>query len=302
MSLSAMSRSCTFLVREGRTKMKLSVFFHHLESWEREKKVSIDEVLESTKALGIDYVELDMADVARIGKENLKKLLDRHKMKVSSIYCFYNWNADPEDFKEYEHIEQAKVLGSKKIMIIPGFYSDLKDEEKKKAELTNMLKGMKKLCERAKSEGIIPTIEDFDSEDSPIRNVEGMKKFLDEVEELRVAFDTGNFLYSGEEVKLAFEEMKEKIVHVHLKDRKLKTAKEDLQLTNEQKEMLGERKPAMTGDVMYSAYVGEGMIPIKEIVNKLEERGFEGIFVIEHFGVTDYQKAVEASARYLLDK
>ena len=187
-------------------------------------------------------------------------------------------------------------------MIIPGFYSDLKDEEKKKAELTNMLKGMKKLCERARSEGIIPTIEDFDSEDSPIRNVEGMKKFLDEVEELRVAFDTGNFLYSGEEVKLAFEELKEKIVHVQLKDRKLKTAKEDLQLTNEQKEMLGERKPAMTGDVMYSAYVGEGMIPIKEIVNKLEESGFEGIFVIEHFGVTDYQKAVEASARYLLDK
>ena len=45
--------------------------------------------------------------------------------------------------------------------------------------------------------------------------------------------------------------------------------------------------------------VGDGRIPIKEVVTKLLSSGYNGYFAIEHFGAGDQIKFMERSARFL---
>lgn len=82
-----------------------------------------------------------------------------------------------------------------------------------------MPEAMSVFCDRAAQEGLTVTIEDFDDAASPISTMEGMKWFTDRLPLLRVALDTGNFFYSGEDVLQALELFADRIVHVHCKDR-----------------------------------------------------------------------------------
>ena len=47
---------------------------------------------------------------------------------------------------------------------------------------------------------------------------------------------------------------------------------------------------------MYSAPVGNGVIPMKEIVNRILAKGYHDYFAIEHFGSLYQLKDMELSA------
>lgn len=64
-------------------------------------------------------------------------------------------------------------------------------ENEKALKMANGLKGITAM---AKEQDILTVIEDFDNIDSPIACVNGMKWFLEQVPDLRVTFDTGNFI------------------------------------------------------------------------------------------------------------
>ncbi len=62
----------------------------------------------------------------------------------------------------------------------------------------------------------------------------------------------------------------------------------------------GEQPVATVSGVdMYSASVGTGVIPIKEIVERLLGNGYKGSFAIEHFGSLHQLSDMIASANYL---
>lgn len=109
-------------------------------------------------------------------------------------------------------------------------------ENEKALKMANGLKGITAM---AKEQDILTVIEDFDNIDSPIACVNGMKWFLEQVPDLRVTFDTGNFIIHKEDIFIAWEALKEKVVHVHCKDRGTQ-----------------------------SVAVGDGYIPMKEILGK----------------------------------
>lgn len=108
--------------------------------------------------------------------------------------------------------------------------------------------------------------------------------FMENVPGLKFTLDTGNFAYSDEDAVQAYEVLKDYIVHVHCKDRNV--------------------DPALTGEHRYNrgllaAAVGSGYLPMKEILDRLKESGYEDYLAIEHFNAADQVAFMEQSAAFL---
>lgn len=264
--------------------MKISVFYQHITEASQQTGRPAQDILHELSSYGIGYVEADLDDILRDGS-----FIPRVKnagMQISSIYGFYDFANSSGRGRTELHIEKALDAGCKKIMIIPGFYPS-EDSDIKEAERERMLDGMKELCALAEKNGIVPMIEDFDDAKSPIADAEGMLWFLERIPSLRVAFDTGNFMYSARSETEAFMLLRDKIVHVHCKDRCL-----DEKQHCEYKLTVDEKK-------LYPSAVGFGCVKMAEIVDALENDGFDGIYTIEHFGADDQTEYIKSSAKWL---
>jgi len=154
-------------------------------------------------------------------------------------------------------------------------------------ELSRMVRGMKRLSELAKENGLTLTIEDYDDAMSPIATIGGMKIFLDAIPDLKVAFDTGNFAFSGDDVLDAKRELLNRTKHVHLKDRLWSRTG------------TGDPKECPDGTLLWPCAVGDGDLPIKEILQELRAIGYDGYAMAEFFGAASYAELIEKSIRNL---
>ena len=118
-------------------------------------------------------------------------------------------------------------------------------------------------------------LEDFDSADAPFGTSSQMLYFLQTIPGLKACLDTGNFEFFGEDLPDAYNRLKGRIVHVHCKDRTL--SRPDA--------LYGSH--AVDGRILYPAAVGEGFLPLEDVVKKLLDDGYKGGFSIEHFGSPD---------------
>lgn len=273
--------------------MKIAVFWHHVREAAKERGMSRREALEWVKSLGIDAVELDGDELPDPG--DFAKDLAAAEVGVSSIYMMYYWGQDPENQKDYRQITLAEEFGASRIMPVPGFYSTL-DPDTKVTELERMIRGMADLVQHASAKGITVTMEDYDNAMSPIRNMEGMKSFTMAIPDLTVTLDTGNFRFSAQSCRKAYDLFRGKISHVHLKDRLLLPAD-----TPEDRTAHGEPLKAFDGVYMYPCAVGSGNMPITEILTLLARDHYDGFVSIEHFGAADYARCIEDSAEYVLE-
>jgi len=264
--------------------MKKSVFYHHIAQAAQQRKIPIINALRQVHEMGIQMAELDLSDLKR--DISIADMLKNEGMGISSIYGFYDFGGSQDGSEGYYQAKLAKKLGCEKIMIIPGFYSS-DSREKCKMEREKMLSKMCKMCEYADSLGIIPTVEDFDDSKSPIATAEQMLWFAERIPQLMITFDTGNFMYSGQSELYAFELLKDRIAHVHCKDR------------SKSKKIGCEMKLTVDGEEMYPAPVGEGCIKMREIIAALEARGYDGIYTIEHFGAENQLEYIRKSAEFL---
>ena len=262
--------------------MKLSVFYDHiLQAAEQTGKSVLDLLLEAKNA-GIDAVEINMTYL-REHKETYA-LLKTAQLAVSCVYEFYAMDSRDETERARHHVATAQKAGSAKILVVPGFFPEAASsyatcihdygqtaaflDHNEKAQ--RMAQGMAKLVAMAKAENIQTVIEDFDSIDSPIACVNGMRWFLEQIPDLRVAFDTGNFIIHHENIFTAWEALKDKVTHIHCKDR-------------------GEQPVA----------VGDGYIPMREILGEILASGYKGYFAIEHFDAADQERCMISSAQFL---
>ena len=272
---------------------------------------------------------------------------------------FVNCVPDREKVWDYlSHSEKAVRMaeGLREIVEMAGSRNAVKDE---KITEPHGIADVKKNADSQSAADITPipvVIEDFDDRNSPIACVSGMKWFAEQVPGLCFTFDTGNFIIHGEDIFAAWEELKDKVVHVHCKDRKISAKKllkvqktesseplkvqktesdEPLQAqeTDADKAMEMQKiytdKPlqaqeadadkAMEMQKIYTdkplqaqenttpdikecylpAAVGEGCIPIKELVYKMKEYGYRGYLAIEHFDAADQEAYMQKSAANL---
>lgn len=291
----------------GSEVIRLSVFFDHILQAEEQTGKHIPELLAEVKKAGISAVEINCTYL--LEHPATLEMLETAGLQVSCIYEFYALERGRETEKARRHIEIARKTKAGKILIVPGFFSVeteefvncVPDREKVWDYLSHsekaqrMADGLREIVEMAGSRNIADTpitvvIEDFDDRNSPIACVSGMQWFAEQVLGLCFTFDTGNFIIHGENIFAAWEELKDKVVHVHCKDRKISSDK-PLQT---QKNATPDIK-----ECYLPAAVGEGCIPIKELVYKMKEYGYRGYLAIEHFDAADQEAYMQKSAANL---
>ena len=263
--------------------MKVSVFLEHLYSLSAQKSCTITAAMREAKRSGIDYVETDVKYI--FGHEaDFKRQLETTGLQVGGVYDFFDFGHQPQRDRALRLLDAAQAVGAVNVMAIPGF---AEEGDNREAVRDKMAWELSELCADAAQRGIRVVLEDFDSEKAPYGRAEEVAWFLDRIPQLGCAFDTGNFLYHGEDVLKAYDLLEKRIAHVHMKDRGFSP-------------LCGEKAVvSVTGKKLYPAPVGSGELPMAEIVRRLFERGYDGLFAMEHFGANDQLLYMRRSARWL---
>lgn len=266
--------------------MQLSVFFDHILQAKEQTGKPLEELLEGVRSAGTTAVEINLNYLS----ENpcTRDLLQAADLGISCIYEFYDMGHFDEAEKAKRHVDTAVSVGAKRILVVPGFLAGEASEEMQKCmpvkekivaffedneEINRMAAGLSFAAKYGEEKGVIVTVEDFDGLDSPLAGMYGIHWFLQQVPELMYTLDTGNFLFYGEDVLEAFELLKDRIAHVHCKDREPETNA--------------------------SVQTGTGYIPFEEILDKLKALNYDGFLAIEHFDVAGQEECIRGSAEFL---
>lgn len=263
--------------------MNLSVFAEHLFEAEGQSGLPLGSILRTVRGFGISGAEVDYERLA--GNPQLPWLLRENGLEISCVYAFFDFAHRGEAERVHAVLKTLKSCGARLLMAIPGFFSPGDDRE---TALERMMIGMENLIGAAESVGIKVCLEDFDDCTAPFSTMSGLNGFLERLPKLGCAFDTGNFRYSEESETEAFGLLKNRIVHVHCKDRRFSPNRP----SEEEKRTVGGKK-------MYPAAVGTGDLPIEPIVKELLRAGYQGWFAVEHFGSADQLGDIKKSAENL---
>lgn len=282
--------------------MKYGVFYHHIRCAADEERCTMDQMLDRVRSWGITYVELDRDDLGTTesGLRAFAAMLAGHDLLAGSIYGFYDWENGCDNITGDDLlIRQARILDCPRVMVIPGFFTEPGDHHRCKLELDRMKEGMRRFVTCASEQALTVTMEDFDDARSPIGTMEGMQGFLDENPDLYVTLDTGNFFFQEEDVLEAQQRFRDRIRHVHLKDRFLPVRENGdipAHLSG------GEPKNTVFDTVMMPCAVGQGHIPVGEVLDRLRMADYQGMMTIEHFGVPSYAAAIRDSVSWLKNR
>lgn len=276
--------------------MKISVFYDHVLEAEKQTGKTVKELLTEIKSYGIEAVEVNLTYLCE--HQETYELLWDAGLKVSCIYEFYQMDAHDETEKAKLHIETACKAGAGKILVVPGFLSGedavkmrsvLKDYEKTDQFFSNneavcrMAEGLNTIANLGAQAGVSVTVEDFDDMTSPLAGVNGILWYLNRVKNLKFTFDTGNFLFYGEQIPEVWEVLKDRVVHVHCKDRGI----------------LPGRYPKKSREDFTPAAVGEGEFPIVYVLEQLKKISYDGYLAIEHYDSEDQETFMKHSAEFL---
>lgn len=287
--------------------MKLSVFYEHVREAAEQTGKDIPEILSEVRKAGIGGIEMEY----RVNCDNqaIYDMIVSAGLEISCIYQFFDFGKECEEGIRIARktIDDAVRMNVKRIMPIPGFldeeaaaqlnavsdnYEKTSEVMRSLPEITAMKKGMTEVVAYAAERGICVTIEDFDAFNSPIARTNQIKWFIDNVPGLMHTLDMGNYVFSDESSAEAYEVFKGKIAHVHCKDRG-----EENETDPEIFRVLGSNLKNRRG--IKPVPVGGGYMPIKELVKKLLEAGYDGYFAIEHFGSPDQLDFIKKSADFM---
>lgn len=228
---------------------------------------NIEKQFEHLNKLGINYFEPRGVNGKNISSlddkeaEELKEVMNKHNIKVSSIGSPIGKIKITDDFDEHmklleRTVRTAKILGAKYIRIFSFYIPEGEDYYKYTDEV---MRRMKVMTEYAKKNDIILLHENEKGiyGDIAVRCEEILKTVNSEY--LRAVFDPANFVQCGQVTyPNAFKLLKPYVVYMHIKDA----------LTN--------------GDVVPAGY-GEGHV--EEILTELYNEGYNGFLSLEpHLG------------------
>lgn len=127
----------------------------------------------------------------------------------------------------------------------------------------------------------------FDSLEDAYCNKNNIIHMLRNIQGLRYTFDIGNFLCVQEDVLKAYKLFKEYIQNVHIKD----------WIYDEFGYLIRPEIPALNGCVM-----GEGILPLTELLSNMKEDGFDGELLLEINTVSITKEIIEKSVDFVKSK
>ena len=226
---------------------KIATFYDHIVDISRQENMFVVDALKLARELGVEAVEASANNI--LGREDeFGQEIAMADMEISAIPAYFHFERDTDVKRQAAPIlEAAQFLGAPRLLVIPGFWEAL-------------------------DYGVSLVMEEYDNELSPIATMEGVRRFLDGCPTLSCAFDTGNFRFANQAVGDAYQLLRDRIGHVHLKDRSY------TQRNGES------AKTALDGVNLYPAPVGGGDLPLEDILTQLKRDGYDGIYTIEHYG------------------
>ena len=265
-----------------------ATFFDHILDMARQRDISVDKALEETRALGVTQVEVSAA-TARRHMDALTRGLAGLGMTISSLPVFFDFGRNTDIEGQAGPIfELAKDLNADRLLVIPGFTQGTPEETE--IQTRNMLEGTARLGQLAEKAGLSLVMEDFDGAAAPFATSAGMLRFLDACPQLSVCFDTGNFRFMAEDELSAYEALRGKITHVHLKDRLFTPVHGD------------EGPEAVDGMTLYACPVGQGEIKISQVLELLKQDGYSGVYTVEHYNARDMLDCLRQSMAWLRER
>jgi len=263
--------------------MKISVFYDHILNASKQAGKPVEDILAATAGAGIQAVELDLYNFS--DTTDHLKLLSQAGIQAACVNAHYSMDRFFDAAQAEAHVDAALRAGTNMILVVPGYLSEEEGAALGKVihnkaatfffleacpAAVRIADGLAKIVEMAAAKGVTVTIEDFDNGSSPLSGLNAMLWYLEKIPGLMCTFDTGNFITHGEDLFEAWEALKDRVVHVHCKDR-------------------GE------GVVSF----GGGQLPCAEILRKMKADGYGSYGAIEHYGAADQLSCLLRSAGFI---
>ena len=231
----------------------------------------LEKTLDFIENLGIEYAEL----VHQYPAEFIdSEILESYSLKYSIHAPFMDVNiASPQDQSRLNSIAQIKSsidlaneINAEAVVVHPGLISFLANKYFKKEVYEFANQSIKEIGDYAKDLGVMATIENMPNFESMIyQNIVDLNQLLVE-NEMHMTLDIGHANHVG----YAPDEMIfDSIKHVHVHDN--------------------------LGDDDSHLPLGEGSIDLKYIINTLESKNYDGIYILE---VNDYD-SIKKSFEYM---
>ena len=231
----------------------------------------LEKTLDFIENLGIEYAEL----VHQYPAEFIdSEILESYNLKYSIHAPFMDVNiASPQDQSRLNSIAQIKSsidlaneINAEAVVVHPGLISFLANKYFKKEVYEFANQSIKEIGDYAKNLGVMATIENMPNFESMIyQNIVDLNQLLVE-NEMHMTLDIGHANHVG----YAPDEMIfDSIKHVHVHDN--------------------------LGDDDSHLPLGEGSIDLKYIINTLESKNYDGIYILE---VNDYD-SIKKSFEYM---
>lgn len=247
-------------------KPQFSTFSDHVLSVARQDSISLLDAAKWVHSIGIDGIDArtslsdeQMADFDAAGLQHACAILD-------VVYT-----KDPVPELQEKAIVFCKKHGFERLMYCPPLLPEGATPEQK----DSLMADTKAFAEKAISAGIDLLFEDYDNPRAITFNMEALDKLFAAIPNANHAYDTGNFFFAGDDPIQTFEHFRDRISHVHLKDR------------------------VAVGDKASPA-AGTGAVPCRQLVDRLMAEGYQGWITIEGYGAKDMKEQLKVSVENMI--
>ena len=259
------------------------------------KKMTVHESLLLAKEQGIPHI-----DAMNTSGDRLPEYVDAIKETKLSVLCYIAsvsfFSNDEQTIKSeiLRNLQIASTLQAKLFMIVP---LNVKKDRKICAKLGKnqvqqlLSKYFSLAVMLVRESGIKVCFETTPQDYTCLSGIEDCRWILQQVPQLGLVFDTANMLPCGDDPLEYYEALKNHIVHVHLKDVTLSRPT--------WKDRLFHAERSKDGKVMKCCVFGKGVIPLKEILRRMELDGYSGSYAIEYSHPDQYPADFQRNAQHL---
>lgn len=222
---------------------------------------------------GIDRLDMMEHEVRLYGIQDLKSALDRHRMQLECLISSISMSRGKDHAikkRIHQALMTAKQLDCSMVMIIPFPQMEVKFpfRPSRREMVANAIHYLRLAVIAGRKYGIRICIEDTPTCQLPLSSIAECREILKAVPGLGLVYDTANMIPGGDDPLEFYEQLKDRICHVHLKD-VCKTEQRSLDV-------------CWDGMYIRCCPWGEGIVPVREIVKRLERDSYTGSCAIEY--------------------
>lgn len=229
---------------------------------------SYEEVIESCVKHSITGVEIRLEDDGSVfgksSKEDLEQLSKAFRdnglviTNLGSSVCFTGY--DEEKIEEGRAVaDTAALLGVKAFRVFLGHFAAMVNPDKPQPDYDGIVKALCELCDYAKEKNVEIWVETHNE----FATGKVLQKLLSDVDKsnLKIIWDVIHPIEDGEAIVQTWDYIGDYVSHIHIKDG-------------------FDRKDPLWHDYKYTK-LGEGELPLKELLKLLEEKNYMGYVSLE---------------------